>query len=50
MPRWNAIIGVRNRIVHDYMNIDMQVIQGIVSQGGYRFIVEFLQQPFRESA
>lgn len=50
LPRWNAIIGVRNRIVHDYMNIDMQVIQGIVSQGGYRFVVEFLQQPFRDPA
>lgn len=22
---WNSVIGLRNRIVHDYMNIDMQL-------------------------
>lgn len=48
LPGWNAVIGVRNRIVHDYMNIDLHVIHRIVSQDSYRFIVEFLQQPFSE--
>ena len=26
LPAWNAIIGLRNRIVHDYMNIDMEQV------------------------
>jgi uncharacterized protein YutE (UPF0331/DUF86 family) len=41
---WNAIIGLRNRIVHDYMNIDMPLIYRLVRQRGYQFIIDFLQQ------
>ncbi len=29
LTAWNAIIGLRNRIVHDYINIDMpRVLEG----------------------
>ncbi len=39
------MIGIRNRIVHDYMNIDMGVILDLVRDERYRFIVDFLLSP-----
>jgi uncharacterized protein YutE (UPF0331/DUF86 family) len=39
---WNAVVGLRNRIVHDYMNIDMTKVLDMVSQGRYEFVAEFL--------
>ena len=42
LESWNAVIGIRNRIVHDYMNIDMRQIYDIVREDRYRFVVEFL--------
>ena len=42
---WNAAIGLRNRIVHDYMNIDMHRVLDLVKNGQYRFITEFLLAP-----
>jgi len=42
MSSWTAIIGLRNRIVHDYMNIDMMLVLNLVKQDTYRFIVDFL--------
>ncbi|PJC21637.1 MAG: hypothetical protein CO065_02210 [Comamonadaceae bacterium CG_4_9_14_0_8_um_filter_57_21] len=31
LPAWSAIIGLRNRIVHDYINIDMQQVLDLIS-------------------
>lgn len=45
LPAWNAIIGLRNRIVHDYMNIDMQRVQDLVALGRYEFVTAFLLKP-----
>lgn len=42
LPAWNAVIGLRNRIVHDYMNIDMAMVLDLVRQGRYTFVVNFL--------
>jgi uncharacterized protein YutE (UPF0331/DUF86 family) len=42
LSAWNAAIGLRNRIVHDYMNIDMQRVLELVKNEQYRFITEFL--------
>ena len=36
--------GIRNRIVHDYMNIDMALILDLVRTSQYAFIVDFLLQ------
>lgn len=46
---WNAIVGIRNRIVHDYMNIDLAVIRSLVLEDRYRFVVDFLRQPINLS-
>ena len=45
LQQWNAAIGLRNRIVHEYMNVDMPVVFALVEQQGYQFIVDFLRQP-----
>ena len=47
LARWNDIVGIRNRIVHDYMNIDMNIILGLVSKGEYHFVAEFLMRPMK---
>lgn len=44
---WNAAIGLRNRIVHDYMNIDMDLILDLVRHEQYRFVTSFLLEPFK---
>lgn len=46
LQQWNAAIGLRNRIVHEYMNFDMAVVFVLLEQQGYQFIVDFLRQPF----
>lgn len=45
LPQWNAIVGLRNRIVHDYMNVDLAQIAEIVRAGRYRLVVDFLRRP-----
>jgi uncharacterized protein YutE (UPF0331/DUF86 family) len=42
---WNAAIGLRNRIAHDYMNIDMLRVLELVKKEQYRFITDFLLTP-----
>lgn len=48
LTAWNAVIGLRNRIVHDYMNIDMRRVQELVGAGQYGFILAFLMRPVSE--
>ena len=42
LPAWNAVIGLRNRIVHDYMNIDMARVLELVQLGRHEFVTAFL--------
>lgn len=42
---WNRAVGLRNRIVHDYMNIRIDVVLELVKVEQYRFIIEFLLRP-----
>ncbi len=42
---WNRAVGLRNRIVHDYMNIRMDTVLELVKDEQYRFIIEFLLRP-----
>jgi uncharacterized protein YutE (UPF0331/DUF86 family) len=41
---WNALVGIRNRIVHDYMNIDLGRINAFVLEGRYHFVADFLMK------
>ena len=44
LSNWNALVGIRNRIVHDYMSIDFGRINALVLEGKYRFVTEFLMK------
>jgi len=50
LARWNNVIGIRNRIVHAYMNIDMNVVFDLVREAKYRFVAEFLLRPIDRQA
>jgi uncharacterized protein YutE (UPF0331/DUF86 family) len=43
--QWNAVIGLRNRIVHDYMNIDIKLINQWIIETRYQFVSDFLIKP-----
>ncbi len=45
LPQWNAIVGLRNRIVHDYMTVDTAQIADIIRSGRYQFVLDFLRRP-----
>jgi uncharacterized protein YutE (UPF0331/DUF86 family) len=45
MRNWTAAIGLRNRIVHDYLNVDMTVIETLVKEQKYQLQVQFLLYP-----
>lgn len=49
LTTWNATIGLRNRIVHDYMNIDMDQVMTLLASDKDQFVVDFLISPIRES-
>ncbi|MDA8430835.1 MAG: DUF86 domain-containing protein [Geobacteraceae bacterium] len=48
LTAWNAAIGLRNRIVHDYMNIDMPRVLDLVKNRQYHFITDFLLTPIAD--
>lgn len=48
LPAWNAIIGLRNRIVHDYMNIDMDQVIALVAADKDQFVVRFFLKEFAQ--
>lgn len=50
LAQWNAVIGLRNRIVHDYMNIDINVVSELIKTDYYQFLGEFLCKPFTTSS
>jgi len=45
LPAWKALIGLRNRIVHDYMNVSMPLVQEWVVQQREQFVLDFLLRP-----
>jgi uncharacterized protein YutE (UPF0331/DUF86 family) len=47
LPQWNAAVGLRNRIVHDYMNIDMEQVLALVVNKQDAFVREFLLKEFK---
>lgn len=41
LAQWRQIIGMRNGLVHDYLNIDVNIVRTIVAQGRYQALAEF---------
>lgn len=48
LTKWNAVIGLRNRIVHEYMNLDIERVLEFVKDEQDRFVTEFLLLPITE--
>jgi len=49
LPAWNAVIGLRNRIVHEYMNIDVGRVLELVRENQHQFVVDFLLAPITDT-
>lgn len=45
LAAWQRAIGLRNRIVHDYLNLNDDVIYQLIQTDAYRFMVVFLNRP-----
>lgn len=42
----NAIIGLRNRLVHDYMNLDEQLVKNLVLERKEQLVLDFLLRDY----
>lgn len=42
LPAWNSAVGLRNRIVHEYMNLDIEHVLGLVEAEQHKFVTDFL--------
>jgi len=45
LQQWNSAIRLRNRIIHEYMNIDMRVIYEFITSERQKFVGAFLRKP-----
>ncbi len=41
LTEWRQIIGMRNALVHDYLNIDVNIVRLIVAQSRYNTLADF---------
>lgn len=41
---WNRVIGMRNALVHDYLNLDPERITEVLRSGKYRELLSFCEQ------
>lgn len=46
LSNWQKIIGFRNTIVHEYMNVNLELVNKIVINKEYQIIIDFLMKPF----
>lgn len=49
LKEWNAIIGLRNRIVHEYLGLDIERVLQFIQEKRHHRVVEFLQAPLPEN-
>ncbi|WP_277810428.1 type VII toxin-antitoxin system HepT family RNase toxin [Chromohalobacter canadensis] len=40
---WNKVIGLRNALVHDYLNLDAGIVEHIIRQRDYRNLLDFAE-------
>jgi len=45
---WKQIIGMRNALVHDYLNIDSAIIEQLIRDRHYQSVVEFAMLGLKE--
>ncbi|MEE2000890.1 DUF86 domain-containing protein [Alkalimonas sp. MEB108] len=47
--QWRNIIGLRNALVHDYLNFSRDVLQRVVILRHYQQVVDYIQQTQRSN-
>ncbi len=40
---WNKVVGQRNALVHDYLNLDDTIVEGIISRKDYQQLLDFAE-------
>lgn len=41
---WNKAIGLRNVLVHDYLDVDVQVLESVIREQHYKTLLKFAEQ------
>lgn len=41
---WNKVIGMRNALVHDYLNFDRELVVEVITAGHYLALLEFAEK------
>ncbi|MBB3142011.1 type VII toxin-antitoxin system HepT family RNase toxin [Halomonas organivorans] len=41
---WNKVIGLRNALVHDYLNLDSDIVKNIIRQRDYQSLLAFAEE------
>jgi len=44
---WKSIIGMRNALVHDYLNLDRERVLDVVRGGQYQVLIKFSRQALK---
>ena len=48
LDTWRKIIGLRNSIVHEYMDVNMDVVFDVIEHQYYQFVLDFILKPFSD--
>lgn len=47
---WSKVIGLRNALVHNYLNLDDSIVAGIISRKEYQQLLEFAGKQLEDAA
>lgn len=46
---WNKVVGLRNVLVHDYLNLDAEIVMTIIRQRQYQSLIDFIYAQLDEN-
>ena len=44
LKQWRKVIGMRNALVHDYLTIDTELVQMVLTEQSYHFLHQFIRR------